>query len=72
MSAPYFLAMNYILFYFSGAGKFRFTHGLRQLTRDVKRDVRTLIFGSYVTFAPTCRTLNDVQKRVLRDVKCQK
>ena len=36
---------------------------LRQLTRDVKSDVRTLNFKSDVTFAPPQKTPNDVQKR---------
>ena len=33
---------------FSGAGKFCLAHELRQLTRDVKSDVRTLNFISDV------------------------
>ena len=37
---------------FSGAEKFCLAHGLRQLTRDVKSDVRTLNFISDVTFVP--------------------
>ena len=36
--------MRRILFYFSGAGKFYLAHGLRQLTRNVKSDARTLDF----------------------------
>ena len=47
-----FLLMRQNLFYFSGAGKFCLAHGLGQLTRDVKSDVRTLNFGSDVIFAP--------------------
>ena len=37
---------------FSGAGKFCLAHWLRQLTRDIKYDVRTLNFRRDVTFAP--------------------
>ena len=37
---------------FSGAGKFCLAHWLRQLTRDIKYDVRTLNFRRGVTFAP--------------------
>ena len=56
----------------SGAGKFCLVHGLRQFTRDVKHDVRTLNFRSDVTSAPSRKTPNDVLKMSLRDVKCQK
>ena len=44
-----FLTYKTVLFYFSGAGKICLAHGLRQLTRDVKNDVRTLNFRSNVT-----------------------
>ena len=37
---------------FSGAGKFCLAHGLGQLARSVKSDVRTLNFITDVTFAP--------------------
>ena len=60
---------------FSGAGKFCLGHGVRQLTRDVRGDVRTLNFRSDVTFAPPRKTRNGrrtVGKRSLCDVKCQK
>ena len=53
---------------FSGAGKFCLAHGLRQLTRDMKHDVRNLNFRSDVTFAPPRKTPNDVRKRSLCDV----
>ena len=36
--------------YFSGAGKFCLAHRLRELTRDVKDDVRTLNFRSDTPF----------------------
>ena len=35
---------------FSDAGKFCLSQGLRQLTRDVKSDVRTLSFRNDVTY----------------------
>ena len=47
------------LFYFSGAGKFRLAHGLRQLIRDVKSDVRILNFRSDVTYSLKRKTPND-------------
>ena len=37
---------------FSDAGTFCHDHGLGQLTRDVKSDVRTLYFRGDVIFAP--------------------
>ena len=52
---------------FSGAGKFCLAHGLRQLTCDIKHDVRSDVF-----FAPPRKTHNDVLKMSLCDVKCQK
>ena len=51
-----FLPMRQSLFYFTGAGKFSLTHGLRYLKRDVKSDVRTLNCVSGVTFAPPRQT----------------
>ena len=57
---------------FSGTGKFCLAHGLGQLTRDVKRDVRTLNFRSVVIFAPPRKTPNCVRRRWLCDVKWQK
>ena len=60
--------MRQSLFYcsiFSNAGKFYLAHGLRQLTRDVKREIRILSFISDVN----TKTLIDVQKRSLCDVK---
>ena len=68
LNLSYFLPMRQNLFYFSGAGKFCLAHGLRQLTREVKNDVRTLNFRSDVT----TKILHDVQGRSLCDVKCQK
>ena len=42
-------------------------NGLRQLTRDVKSDVRTLNFRSDVTYAPPRKTSNeDLEKVVMR------
>ena len=55
---------------FSGAGKFCLTHGLGQLTRDVKSDIRTLNFKSDVFFATPRKTPNDIRKDLLCDVKC--
>ena len=43
---------------FSGAGKVRLAQGMRQLTRDVKLDARTLNFISDVTFATLRKTSN--------------
>ena len=58
--------MRKTLFYFSGAGKSCLAHGLGQLIRDVKSDVRTLNFKSDVIFAPPRKTPNDVEKVVMR------
>ena len=52
----------------SDAGKFYLAHGLRQLTRDVKHEIRTLNFRSDVTFAPPRKKPNDVQKILLCDI----
>ena len=49
----HFLPMRQSLFYFSGAGKFCLAHGLRQLTRVVKSDIRTFKFRSDVTYPPS-------------------
>ena len=47
--------------------------GPKQLTHDVKSDVRTLKFKSDVTYAPQGKkTPNDVRRRSLCDVNCQK
>ena len=54
--------MRQSLFYFSDAGKYYLAHGLRQLTRDVKSDVRTLNFISDVTYAAARKTPNDVRE----------
>ena len=56
---------------FNGAVKFGLAHGLRQINRNVKTDVRTLNFRSDVTFAPTRKTPIDVRKKLLCDVKFQ-
>ena len=56
---------------FSGAGKFRLAHRLKQLTRNVNSDVRIPIFRSDVTFAPPRKTSNG-DRKMLCDVKCQK
>ena len=56
----------------SGAGQFCLAYDQGQLTRNVKNDVRTLNFRSDVMFAPQRKTQNDVGKRSLCDVKCQK
>ena len=66
-----FLSDN-VCFIFSGAGKFCLAYGLRQLTRDVKSDVRTLNFRSDVTNAPPRKNLNDVRRSSLCNVKCKK
>ena len=57
---------------FSGAGNFCLAHGLRPLTRYVKTDVRILNFRSDVSYALPRKTPNDVRRRSLCDVKCQK
>ena len=57
---------------FSGAGKFCLAHGLRQLTRDIKSDVRILNFRSDLSYSFPQKSPNDVHKRSLCDVKCQK
>ena len=46
-------------------------HGLGQLIRDVKSDVRTLNFRSDVIFTPSRKTPNNVRKRSSCDVKCR-
>ena len=43
-------------------------NGLRQLTRDVKSDVRIISFISNVIFVPPLKTPNDVRKMSLCDV----
>ena len=53
----------------SGAGNFYLAHGLRQLTYDIRPDVRTLNFRSDVIFAQPQITRNNVQKRLLCDLK---
>ena len=50
MADVFFAPMRQSFFYYSDAGKFYLAHGLRQLTRDVKSDVRILNFRSDVTF----------------------
>ena len=45
---------------------------LRQLTCDVKSDVRILNFRSDFTFVLLRKTPNDICRRSLCDVKCQK
>ena len=50
---------------FSGAGKFCLAHGHRQLTRDVKSDVRTLNLKNDITYPPPRKTPNDVRRRSL-------
>ena len=50
--------MRQSLFYFSGAEKLCLAHWLKQLTRDVKSDVRTLNFISDVNFKPQQKTSN--------------
>ena len=45
----FFYLRDRICSIFSGPGKFCLAHGLRQLTRDVKNDVRILNFKSDVT-----------------------
>ena len=54
----------------SGAEKYCLAHGLGQLTRDVKSDIRTLNIRSDVIFALPRKTPNDVWKWSLC-VKCQ-
>ena len=53
----------------SDAGKFCLAHGLRQLTPNVKHDIRTLDITSDLTFAPR-KAPNDACIRLLWDVKC--
>ena len=62
---------------FSGAGKFCLAPGLRQLTRDIKNDVRILYFRSDATFvSPMCyhqkKSPNNIRRRSLCDLKCHK
>ena len=68
LPTPMFLPMRQSLFYICSAGKFCFAHGLRQLTRGVKSDVRTINFISDVT----TKTPNDARGRSLCDLYCQK
>ena len=60
--------MRQILLYFSVAGKFCLAHGLSQLTRDVKSDIRTLNFRIDVTFSLPLKTLNNVRRKPSRIV----
>ena len=57
---------------FNGAGKFCLAHGLRKLTSNVKSDVITLNFIRDVTCAAPRKIPNDVRRRSLSDIKCQK
>ena len=50
-----FLPMRQSLFYFSDAYKFCLAHGLRQLTRDVKSDVKTVNYSISLTSLLTSR-----------------
>ena len=50
MQTQFFLPIKQSLLFFSGAGKFYLAHGLRQLTRDDKSDVRILNFRNDVTY----------------------
>ena len=52
-------------FYLKTAGKFCLAHGLRQLIRDVKRDVRTLNFTGDVTYAAPGKTPNVGSEKVV-------
>ena len=49
--------------------KFCLAHRLRQLTRDVKSDVRTLNFKSGVTYAPPRKTSTVVMRRKMSKIK---
>ena len=65
--------MRQSLFYFlSGAGKFSPAHGLRQLTCDGKSGVESLNFMSHATYIRHHEKPNDVRRRSLCDIKCQK
>ena len=44
-------------------------HGLRQLPRDVKSDVRVLYIRSDVTYALLRKATNDARRRFLGNVK---
>ena len=73
ISGPNFLPLRWSLFYFSGAGKFCLAHGLRQLTcNGGKSDVRTLYGRSHVIYGPPPNMSNDVQRRLIWEVKCHK
>ena len=63
-----FLPMREFVLFSSDAEKFCLAHGLRQLTRDVKCDVRILNFRSNATCALPRNTPNDVRRRPLCDV----
>ena len=54
---------------FSDAGKFCLAHGLGQLTRDVKSDVRTLNFRSDVIFAPLLSSEKVVMRHKMSKIK---
>ena len=47
----YFLPSYRIYSIFSGAGKSCLVHGLRQLTHDIKSDIRILNFRNDVTYS---------------------
>ena len=61
-----------LVLFCSGAGKFCLALELRQLTRDVKNDVRILNLRSDVTYGLPRKTPNDVRRRSLCEVKCHK
>ena len=66
-----FLPMRQNFFFFSGARQFCLGHRLRQLTRAVKSDVRTLNFRSDVIFAPREKHRMTFGKRSLCDVNAK-
>ena len=65
----HFLTIRHVCSIFSSAGKFFLAYMLRQLTHDVKIDVGILIWSH---LWPTMKKANDVRRKPLCDVECQK
>ena len=57
------------MFYFNSAGKFCLAHVLKQLTRDVKSDIKILNFISDVTIKNTEWRSKDAMRRILSKLK---
>ena len=66
------MRQSLLFFFLVVLEKICLAHGLRQLKCDVKSDVRTLNLISDITYATPRKTLNDIRRRSLCGIKCQK